>query len=334
MTRPVHIGIVTYNSRHDIEHCLAAVFQQTYPNYRVSIVDNASNDDTVQWVQQTHPTIAIIVNPQNIGFGRAHNQIIATIDNAHYLALNPDAILAPDYLEKLVSALETYHAGWLTGKLLLPDGQHLYSAGHALLSNGFAFNIGYGMLDATEFNQARKIFGSPAAAVLYSAELITDLGQPFFDETFFMYSEDTDVDWRSQHHGWDCWYIPTATATHRGSQATSELQIQAVANRYLSILKNACLLSLITSHIPVMIIHLLLRLLLTPRQGWAMLRRILLYAPEQWRKRQTIPFNCERLREWHKWSRQQPSQQPHTLSQRLQLFIRKRTLYTISQLLL
>jgi len=69
-----------------------------------------------------------------------------------------------------------------------------------------------------------------------------------------------------------------------------------------------------------MLLHLLLRLFIMPRQGWLMLRRIVRYAPEQWGKRQTIRHNCERLREWHRWSQQQPSQQPHTFSQRLRQF--------------
>lgn len=320
MAHPVHIGIVTYNSRHDIEMCLAAVFQQTYSDFQVSIVDNASSDDTVAWLQQTYPDIALTINAENIGFGRAHNQIMATISHTHYLALNPDAVLAPDYIEKLVDTLETHAAGWLTGKLLLPDGQHLYSAGHALLRNGFAFNIGYRMPDSPHFNTARKVFGAPAAAVLYSADLIADLGQPFFDEALFLYGEDTDVDWRSQHRGWDCWYIPTAIANHRGSQAKGDLQAQAVANRYLSIVKNACLVSLIIRHIPAMLIHILLRLILTPRHGWVILSRIIRHVPEQWHKRQSASYDCTRLNTWHIWSQQQASLQPHTLAQRLQHF--------------
>jgi GT2 family glycosyltransferase len=321
VTHPVHIGIVTYNSCQDIEPCLAAVFQQTYPHIQVSIVDNASVDTTVSWIQQNYPAISLTINAKNIGFGRAHNQIIQTIGETHYLALNPDAILAADYVEKLVTALEIYQAGWVTGKLLLPDGQHLYSAGHALLSNGFAFNIGYGMLDAPDFNTARKVFGAPAAAVFYSSDLIADLGQPFFDEVFFLYNEDTDIDWRSQHRGWDCWYIPTAVATHRGSSATGNLQAQAIVNRYLSILKNACLASLFMRHIPLMLLHLLLRLIVTPRRGWIMLRQMIRNAPTQWNKRKTIRYDCQRIQAWHRWSQQQASQQPHTLSQRLHQFI-------------
>ncbi|MDQ7037279.1 MAG: glycosyltransferase family 2 protein [Anaerolineae bacterium] len=320
MKYPIHIGIVTYNSRDDIEMCLAAVFQQSYPDYQVTIVDNASSDDTVAWLQQRYPDIALMVNTENIGFGRAHNQIMATIGQAHYLALNPDAILAANYIEKLLDALENHHAGWLTGKLLLSDGQHLYSAGHALLSNGFAFNISYGMPDSPHFNIARKVFGASAAAVLYSADLMADLGQPFFDEALFLYGEDTDVDWRSQHRGWNCWYIPTATATHRGSIANSDFQAQAVTNRYLSIIKNACLVALFVRHMPIMVLHILLRLILTPQQGWAMLRRIIRHLPTQWQKRQAAHYDCTRLNTWHTWSKQQASHQPHTLSQRLQHF--------------
>jgi GT2 family glycosyltransferase len=176
----VHIGIVTYNSLSDLPACLAALNAQTYPDVTMTVVDNASSDGCAAWVRANLPAVRVIENSENVGFGRAHNQAMAAVgDGDYYLALNPDAELAPGYIARLVAALERSDPafGFAVGKLLLKDsdGAHtgrLYSAGHALTRSGYAFNIGYGLDDAPAFSAEREVFGAPGAAALYSGRLI------------------------------------------------------------------------------------------------------------------------------------------------------------------
>lgn len=315
----VHVGIVTYNSADDLPDCMARLRAQTYTPYRIVIVDNASTDHTVRWLQDHAPDVPLIQNTDNVGFGRAHNQIVrycAPGPDEFYLALNPDVRLEPDYIAELVDAITAHSAGWATGKLRLSTtGQgatRIYSAGHAVLRGGYVFNIGYGLPDNGRYDVPREIFGAPGAAPLYSAQLIADLAPDgaLFDEALFMYGEDTDLDWRARRTNWRCWYAPQAVAYHRGSEARGTLRVEAMTNRYLSAIKNAYLIDLLTWNLPLMAVHCAARLLLTPTLGTGMIRRLIRLGPVMWRKRRPPSVSRETMLRWHRWSAAQTTSQP------------------------
>jgi GT2 family glycosyltransferase len=322
----VYIGIVTYNSRADIPTCLECLNMQTYPNIRITVHDNASTDGTAAWLQQQSSVDDVIVNDINLGFGRAHNAILRRLNVSpedYYLPLNPDARLAADYVTQLVAGLERHSAGWGIGKLKLPDGR-LYSAGHALLWNGYAFNVGHNLSDSAIWDEEREVWGASGAAVLISGALIRDVGV-LYDPHLFLYAEDTDLDWRARHLGWDCWYIPSAQAIHPGGAITQEaLAIQAVANRYRSVIKNAHGLDLIFRNVPFLTMHLLLRLILSPRMGWLLLRLMMQHVPSALRQRQPLHMSRSEQHYWFQWSNQQATGQPRRFMERLQAWYGKR----------
>src|SRR5260370_42067943 len=104
----VYVGIVTYNSLDDLPGCFAALAKQSYADIQVTVLDNASADESVAWVREQAPQCKIIVNRENVGFGRAHNQIVqacALKPGDFYLTLNPDAALMPEYIGGLVKVL-------------------------------------------------------------------------------------------------------------------------------------------------------------------------------------------------------------------------------------
>ena len=73
----VHVGIVTYNSRQDLSKCLTSLANQTFPNINIMILDNASHDSIVDWLKMYHNLpFHLLQNPTNVGFAKAHNQII------------------------------------------------------------------------------------------------------------------------------------------------------------------------------------------------------------------------------------------------------------------
>ena len=120
----VHIGIVTYNSLDDLAGCFAALTKQDYPDIKVNVLDNASADGSVDWVREHAPECQLIINRDNVGFGRAHNQIVrecALRPGDFYMTLNPDAALIPEYVGQLVKVMTETGAGWAGGKLLLKD---------------------------------------------------------------------------------------------------------------------------------------------------------------------------------------------------------------------
>lgn len=324
------IGIVTYNSLEDLPGCFEGIRAQDYPHLRVTVLDNVSQDGSADWVRQHAPQAQLIVSPRNGGYGYGHNRIIETLQpGEYYLALNPDVRLQPDYVSRVAAALAADpQAGWAVGKLLLPDGKRLYSAGHAVLRNGFAFNIGYGEpsgsnADGNQWNQLREVFGAAGAAVVIKDTLIAEFGT-IFDEAMFLYNEDVDFDWRARRQGWKCLYVPDAAAYHRGSSAGEALQIEAVTNRYLSALKNAYIIDLLTYNLPYIALHTAARIAVTPRLGLKMAARLIRLAPHMLRQRQKPRISRREMRRWFTWSAAQPGAQRSTLAARIGLFRQRR----------
>jgi GT2 family glycosyltransferase len=328
----VCIGMITYNSMRDLPHVIAGIKSQTYPHVETIILDNVSKDESVQFVQANASFATLIINTENVGFARGHNQILQAANlgpNDYYLALNADLILSPDYVANLVSALHEKGADWGIGKLYQMDEQgnttlQLYSVGHAMLRGGYALNIGKGMDDTGQFEQGREVFGAPGAAVLMTQKLIATIAPngELFDADMFFYSEDTDLDWRARLQGFKCWYAPQAIAHHRGSLRES-LNAQGLGNRYLSVIKNAFLLDLLIYNIPLIALHCILRLIITPKRGWIITRKVITIGPRMWKKRRRPTITRATMLDWFEWGKQQPSCQPILLSDRLGSFFKK-----------
>lgn len=326
------MGIVTYNSLTDLPRCLSGLAAQTYPDIHVVFLDNASTDGTVAWLKTHVPHIPLLLNQQNKGFAKAHNQIIsycAPTPDEFYMPLNPDVELTSDYLTSLVVLLKRMGAGWVIGKLRLLDaaGQPsclLYSVGHGLRRGGYTFNIGHQMPDEGQFDTVREVFGAPGAAPLLSGKLIADISSngEVFDSDMFMYGEDTDLDWRARRRGWKCWYTSAAVAYHRGSQVRGIRRVDALTNRYLSVIKNAYLIDLLTYNLPLMLVHCGFRLIWTPRAGAQIGLRLLRVGPKMWRKRQKPTVARRTMINWFRWSAAQKTAQPLSWYTRLFTFWR------------
>jgi GT2 family glycosyltransferase len=327
MTARVHVGIVTYNSLTDLPRCLNSLKAQTYPDIHLVILDNTSADGTVAWLQAHAPLVSLLINDQNVGFARAHNQIIAHCGpepDEYYLPLNPDVELDPNYIASLVTLLQQTGGGWAIGKLRLLDSDGLlYSVGHGLRRGGYTFNIGYRLPDEGQFDTVREVFGAPGAAPLFSGKLIADIAPQgeVFDADMFMYGEDTDLDWRARRLGWKCWYSPAAAAYHRGSHAQDIRRSEALANRYLSVIKNAYLVDFFAYNLPLMAAHCAVRLLLTPRQGILIVKRLLRVGPVMWHKRRKPTLAHKDMVVWFRWSARQPTGQPMSWKMRLKTFL-------------
>lgn len=254
----VSIVIVNYNSGDWLRRCLGYIVQQTYPNWEVIIVDNASQDDSLALVKD-NDRVTILYNKENRGFAAAQNQGIAIAKGQYILALNYDLIMLPDFLEQLTRALGADPAaGWATGKLLnmTPDGEELdtiYAVGHILAPDRFSFLRGNGETDSGQYDQLERVFGAPGAAAMYKREMICDVsikGQ-FFDEHLFTWYEDVDVDWRATRAGWHCCYVPSAIAYHVGhigeeykEPYKSWRATYGIRNRWLIMVANESLSSL------------------------------------------------------------------------------------------
>ena len=243
----VTVGIVLYNSERYIARCLDSLLGQTLTPSRVFCVDNACADGAAD-IARRHPIgPTVIVNRENVGFARAQNQMIRAAGGEFYLALNPDLFLEPRYIENVAAALEADKAaGWAQGKILFEGGPPdvIYSAGHVMFSDYHAENRGYGRVDDGAYEKQEEIFGANGAAAFYRRRMLESIAVQgeYYDELFFLYWDDVDLDVRANAAGWHCLFVPTARARHVGAASggprMDRVKVEQRKNRYLSVLKN------------------------------------------------------------------------------------------------
>jgi GT2 family glycosyltransferase len=251
----VSVTLVTYNSGRFIKRCLESVLEQKYPHLEVIVIDNASTDGTVDLLEQFQDTCRIHHNTENTGFAAAQNQAIALSSGEWVLALNPDMLLLPDFIQELVVAGHLdQKIGTVCGKLLtiqatfdLPEKQLIDSTGIYFTPMLRHLDRGSQQVDNGHYLNFEYVFGATAAAALYRREMIDDISiqGEFFDPDFFVYREDADVAWRAQLLGWRCIYTPLARGYHvrkvlpgNRHALPPEINMHSVKNRFLMRIKN------------------------------------------------------------------------------------------------
>lgn len=226
----VSVVIIDFNSGHYLNRCLTALEDQTYRQIEVIFVDNGSQDGSVALLRAWASVGRIrLFEGENVGFSKANNLAIRESLGEFVLALNADAFLEPDYLQKCVAAMsENANTGIVSGKLLSErDSSIIDSAGLYIYREGLAVDRGFGKKDVGQFNCREFVDGACAAAALYRRIMLDAIsvdGQ-VFNESFFAFVEDVELSFRAACAGWRTLYIPEAVAYHvRGgsSQSVSE----------------------------------------------------------------------------------------------------------------
>jgi len=250
MNSHVSVVLVLWNCEGFLRPCLDSLRAQTLGDFEVLAVDNASSDGSARLFAREMPDGALIENSRNLGFAGAANQGIGNTAGEFVLLLNPDIVLAPDFLEALVTALRTAgpRTGWAAAKLLrMNNGQPtkvIDSTGHFLTRARYPHNRGWGEEDKGQYDRDTAVFGSCAAAVLYRRGMLDDLrlGDDVFDADFSSYFEDADLDWRAALAGWQCTHVPAAVAWHErggsGGEALVRVKKDLVRNHLLMMVKN------------------------------------------------------------------------------------------------
>ncbi|MBP7760308.1 glycosyltransferase family 2 protein [Candidatus Saccharibacteria bacterium] len=216
MKADVLVIILNFNGWRETLPCVDAVLAQTYKSLHIMLIDNGSADDSLQRLQrfQDHPRITFVKHAKNLGFAGGVNVGIqhAIKHNYPYIVLlNNDAIIAPDWLTRLRRTIKKQHVSSVTGLLLSGDGKKIESTGDGYSRWGLVFPQQRDEPTA-QANESDFVFGGTAGASLYTTELFKDIG--LFDETFFAYFEDTDINLRAQLAGHKAYYEKSAIGYH------------------------------------------------------------------------------------------------------------------------
>ena len=203
------IQIVTWNSQKFLKDCLNSIFKQTFKSFSVLIIDNGSIDDTVKFIQENYSKqqikqkfersnrLFIFQNNKNMGFSRAHNQGFTLSQSEFALVMNPDIILEPDFLNKIMrTAVKEKKAGSFGPKLLqIKTGDTEYNekikteiidtTGFRILKTRHIVDRGQGQKDKWQYDKLINVFGISGACVLYRRQALEDVKIPKIDTARF-----------------------------------------------------------------------------------------------------------------------------------------------------
>jgi GT2 family glycosyltransferase len=225
--------IPNWNTLEHLPVCLDALAAQTFRDFGTIVVDNGSTDGSVGYLRG-RGDVTVVELGANRGFSTACNAGIAATSSEYVVLLNNDTRAAPDWLERLVAAMDASPAfAWGSSRLVRFDEPSVIdSAGHAYsLWVGAAHNVGEGE-PSERYAQPRRVFGAPAAASIYRRALFDDIG--VLDDEFFLIHEDTDLDLRANAAGHRCLYVPAAVVEHkRGAsyEVSPRIHLLGVRNR-------------------------------------------------------------------------------------------------------
>ena len=223
--------------------CLRSLESQTFSDFEVVVVDNSGAGRA----QVSGVRARLIVNPRNAGFGAAVNQAYRS-SNAPFLAtLNDDAAADPRWLECLMQDAEAHpRAGMFASQVRMAGSPALDSAGMCIAADGSSKQRGHGQPFGDFAAPGETLFPSGSAA-LYRREMLEQTGP--FDESFFLYCEDTDLGLRARWAGWECRYVPGAIVehgySHSAGRASALKAYYVERNRLYTIFKNFPLLMLL-----------------------------------------------------------------------------------------
>ena len=228
------IIIVNYNVKEFLQNLLhSAEKASSRISKEIIVIDNASDDGSVEIIKQKFPTVKLIINKNNIGFGSANNQGLKIAQGKYILFINPDCIVSENTFDKMISFFNEHPDCGLAGcKILNSDGSLQLACRRSFpgpwtsftkvtgLSNLFPgsrifarYNLTY--LDENKTHEVDAVSGS---FMMIKRDAYEKVGG--FDDQFFMYGEDLDLCYRVQKAGFKVYYVPDTQIIHYKGEST------------------------------------------------------------------------------------------------------------------
>lgn len=215
----ISVIIVNYNGHDLLGELFESLAEQARPADEVIMVDNASSDDSVEFVRKSFPWVKVIVSPTNTGFAGGNN-IGAAYAKGEYIALlNSDTIVDEGWLGELAQMLDSDPSvGAAVSKIYFATDKPVIDCAGAEFNNiGFCWGRGSNELDQGQFDTIAEVPSVTACAMILRREALG--GAQLFDRKLFMYYEEFDLALRLRGAGYLIKYVPTAIVHHKRSQA-------------------------------------------------------------------------------------------------------------------
>ncbi len=218
----LYIVVVTFNSGDCLAPFLTSILNQSFLDWHMIVIDNASHDTTVMQLSAvTDPRISIVANPKNLGFAAAVNSGLRTAaaeGASHFLLLNPDTELPPLFLAEFLAEWRELAADVLAPRIMLRDTpeKSWYAGGG--FDRGWLFTNRHDDFQPGDSLESRQVEFASGCCLGLTRLAIEKVG--LLDESYFVYWEDADYCLRLIHAGIPIWYAPRLKLLHEGGASS------------------------------------------------------------------------------------------------------------------
>lgn len=221
--KKVAVVILNWNGKKFLEDFLPNVIRYSKDDAEIIIADNASTDNSVEYLQSEFPDIRIINNDRNYGFAEGYNQALSRIDADYYILLNSDIEVTENWIKPVIELMEQdTQIAACQPKIRSYHDQELFeyagAAGGFLDKYGYPFCRGrlfqYLEKDHGQYDDVKEVFWATGACMFVKATLYHEFQG--LDGDFFAHMEEIDFCWRLKNKGYKIMYCPDSTVYHVG----------------------------------------------------------------------------------------------------------------------
>lgn len=215
----VDVILLNWNGRGDTLECISSLQEMNYPNFRIVVVDNGSNDDSVSAIRGEWPDLNLIETGNNLGYAGGNNVGIrwSLEHGADYVfVLNNDTIVARDILNELVAAsVLLENRAVLGAKILFYNSPETLCFGGARWDSslGRLITLGWNMPDTAPFDRMTESAYANGCAIFVPSNIFKEVG--LLDAEMFLIFEETDFCYRARKVGYKSWFVPGAKVWHK-----------------------------------------------------------------------------------------------------------------------
>ncbi|MHB1278716.1 MAG: glycosyltransferase family 2 protein [Bacteroidia bacterium] len=256
MSPKVVVAILNFNTRNFLEKFLPSVWHTDYPNFDVVVIDNASTDDSVEYLKTEQPKVRIVQLSKNFGFAKGYNEGLKDIQGDYFVLLNSDVEVTPGWMNPIIQHMELdiRVAASMPKILSYKEGHYFEYAG---ASGGFIDRFGYPFCrgrvfgecekDEGQYNSIREVFWASGAAMFVRSKVWKEMNG--LDGDFFAHMEEIDFCWRLKNKGYKVTCVPDARVYHVGGGTLTRESPRKTRlnfrNALITIVKNMSLAELI-----------------------------------------------------------------------------------------
>lgn len=221
----VDVITLNYNGKQYLEKLFDSLKKQTYKKIKVTMVDNGSSDDSVQYTKKNYPWVNLITSKKNLFFSRGNNLAVSKTNGEYIFFLNNDTVVKEDAVEEMVKTFKRqgkFRVAAVSAKMLFyKDPKIIDSVGTVIVGNGSPFNRGIGQIDIGQYNKEEEIFGACFGAAMVRRTVFENtVGK--LDNSYFGYFEDVDWCLRARNFGYKILSSPKAVVYHDHSGSSKK----------------------------------------------------------------------------------------------------------------